>query len=110
MIPFLLVVLWFQAGAKGRLLENGLVPYPDIRHAVGLSVGTGKDNPCWVFQAEPSPKTGLDFYDSPNNRTNWDILSRNKDMLILRKGDQSMIISIIQFRRSRLISYLKTSD
>ena len=94
MVPLLTYALVLQAGAAGRLARTGVVPHPDARHAIGLAVGRGDANPQWLFALHAASATSLGFYELPEHREGWEILSRSEGMWILERGGRRMVVTL----------------
>ena len=104
LIPGVAYVLLQQRGAVDRLEKAGIAPLPGIRHAVGITAGQGVP-PAWVFAAEPEDE-GLSYYDDPHTRSGWALVERGPAMVVLRRGEQRMIISLSDAQRSSHVTYM----
>ena len=108
-IPLLIIVLWLQSGAKGRLARTGFVPHPSVEESVGISVGIGK-RPTWVFKFHASEKSIADFYRLEENREGWNLTNNNPLMMILKKDKTTMVIGVNKGLRSNTIIYMLTKE
>ena len=104
-IPFLTFALWTQTSEKNRLQETGVVPHPSIEHAVGMTISL-TEHPTWIFSVDPSLQTATDFYLDEDNRPGWDILSDDPEMLLLKRGEETMSISVSNTRGDASIIYM----
>lgn len=109
MIPFLIIVLWLQSGAKDRLARIGFVPHPSIEESVGISVGIGK-RPIWVFETHASEKSIADFYSVEKNREGWSLTNNNPVMMIFKKDKMTMVIGVAKEWTSSSIIYKLSED
>ena len=90
LIPVLVIVLYFQDGAKARLSETGFIPYPHITESVGIAFGTGK-NPTWIFKTRDL--SGIEkFYSDESNRPGWKLINSDPNLIIYQKGNKKMSI------------------
>ena len=108
MIPFLVYALWTQAGEKDRLQETDIVPHPDILHVVGLTVSL-TETPTWVFAVDSSLESATEFYSDENNRPGWAISSDDPEILMLKRNDETMTISVTNTRGDANIIYMLNS-
>jgi hypothetical protein len=109
LIPFLLIVLWLQWGAKDRLAETGILPHPSITEALGIAVGVGA-NPIWLFEVEASASAVADFYRATTNRPGWNLTTDTHILLILRRGSEKMVVGISEKQGSSTLSFQLTTD
>ncbi len=107
LIPLLAGVLWLQAGATARLAETGIAPHPTIKEAVGVTMGVGED-PTWVFEVEAPPEAIATFYRTADNRPGWDLISGDPSIMILKRGNETMVIGAHQSWTSRTLTYMLT--
>jgi hypothetical protein len=105
MVPLLVILLGWQAGAAERLARTGVVPHPDARHAIGLAVGRGGASPQWLFALDSAAGTGLGFYDLPEHRDGWEVVSRSEGMWILERGERRMVVTLAASGAGRSIGY-----
>ena len=85
--PIIIIVLWFQSGAKGRLQEKGFTPHPGLNSISGIATGTG-DSPTWVFSTDDSESSITEFYLQEHNRDGWSLVSDNQSLLLFEKGNE----------------------
>jgi len=102
MLPLLATVLGWQAGAAGRLARTGVVPHPDARHAIGLAVGRGDTSPQWLFALRAAAATDLGFYEPPEHRDGWEVVSRSEGMWIL---ERRLVVTLAASGAGRSIGY-----
>jgi hypothetical protein len=105
MVPLLVILLGWQAGAAERLARTGVVPHPDARHAIGLAVGRGDASPQWLFALDDAAGTGLGYYELPEHRDGWEIVSRSDGMWILERGERRMVVTLAASGAGRSIGY-----
>jgi Ca2+/Na+ antiporter len=91
LIPFLLFVLWNQSKAQERLCNIGVIPHPSIKHAVGMSTGTGID-PVWLFEVTASTDEIVDFYHRKSNVPDWELISKGSLVLVYKRGTKKLMI------------------
>lgn len=109
MIPFLVIVLWLQSGAKDRLAATGFVPHPSIKESVGITTGIG-NSPTWTFKTEESNKTIVDFYRLEKNRQGWKLTNDSPLIMIFEKDGKKMVIGVHKGWTSNTIIYKLTAQ
>jgi len=92
-VPILVTVLYYQAGAKDRLSTTGFPPHSSFESSVGVAAGTG-DNPIWMFSTELDKASIVDFYKQKQNHQGWELSSEDEKWLIFSKKNKNMRINI----------------
>jgi len=91
LIPLFAGILWFQNSAKERLMDTGIVPYPDIGETIGIAFGTG-DRPVWLFRTVTDKLSIGSFYTNENNRPGWNLTESGEQSAILINTENKMTI------------------
>lgn len=104
LIPAMLLVLWSQAGAVDRLAATGITPHPDIRSSIGAATGHGL-GPTWVFRMNDDFLDVKAFYETPGNRASWDLVADSASMVLLKRGETRMAITLSQSGRTPTLIY-----
>lgn len=102
--PVLIIVLYLQSGAGGRLLELDIVPHPALNHAIGIAVGIG-DEPVWLFESDLAAESILAFYRVPGNRPGWEIESDSRVMLVLTREHRELVVSAVDSWTNAVVSF-----
>lgn len=92
LIPLFTAMLWLQSGAKERLSNTGIVPYPELKETIGVAFGIG-EKPVWLFRTGEDNVNIRSFYSNENNRRGWKLLDINKQNVTLEKNGKKMIIT-----------------
>ena len=92
-VPILVTVLYYQAGAKDRLSATGFTPHSSFESSIGVAAGTG-DSPIWMFSTEFDKQAIIDFYKQEQNHKGWEVVSEDEKWLIFSKKDKNMRINI----------------
>ncbi len=92
-VPILATVLYYQAGAKDRLIAIGFTPHSSFSSSIGVGSGTGK-NPIWMFATELDREILIDFYKHEKNHKEWNLSQENDKWLIYTKDDKKMRLNI----------------
>jgi hypothetical protein len=92
LIPVLLYVLNQQRGAVGRLEQAGFSGPPVKVESVGFGNGIG-EKPTWLFEAEGEAMGILDFYRSPDSRSEWELTADGGQMLVFKRGGEAMTVT-----------------
>lgn len=92
-IPILVTVLYYQAGAKDRLNAIGFTPHSSFSSSVGVASGTG-ENPIWMFATESDKELLVDFYKHEKNYKEWKLSEENDEWLVYTKDNKKMRINI----------------
>ena len=108
LIPFLVYALWAQNGELERLHETGIIPHPLIHHSVGLTTVLTQ-TPTWVFAVDPSLESATEFYSSESNRRGWSFSNDDPEMLILKRNNETMTVSVTNTRGNASIIYMLSS-
>ena len=91
LVPVIIVSLWHQQQAEVRLTEIGLQAFPGFKSSSGIATGLG-ESPFWVFTVEGEPGDALAFYEKPENRGGWRIVSATSANLILERETEVLSI------------------
>ncbi len=92
-VPILVTVLYYQAGAKDRLSASGFPPHSSFGSSVGVAAGTG-ENPIWMFSTELEKQAIIDFYEQEQNHQGWKLEGEDEKWLTFVKNDKKMRINI----------------
>lgn len=106
MVPLLGFALGLQAGAAERLTRTGVTLHPDARHAIGLAVGRGDANPQWLFALATEAEGDLVFYERPEHRAGWEVVSRSEGMWILERDGRRMAVTVGDAGSASAIGYV----
>ncbi|MGE0484499.1 MAG: hypothetical protein AB7Q81_10195 [Gammaproteobacteria bacterium] len=93
LVPVLVLALWHQSQAKGRLQALGFAIAPALGASVGAAVGGG-DPPTWLFALEDDGRTLLDFYRARGNRPGWTLAAETPGRLVLERDGSRMSVQV----------------
>lgn len=105
LIPFLVIVLFQQAGDIENLAQTGFVPHPAITESVGL---TGEST--WVFEIDASENEVREFYRNAANTGNWQLTTDAGVMMIFSRDRQQMTIGYREGRDKNTVIYMLSAE
>jgi len=98
-----LAALGFFLGFVRRVRPLGWLPQATF--VFMLAVGRGDAGPQWLFALDGATATGLGFYEPPEHRVGWEVVSRSEGMWILERGERRMVVTLGGSGGARSIGY-----
>lgn len=71
----------------------------------GLRSDAAARAPQWLFALDAGAGTGLGFYERPEHREGWEVVSRSEGMWILERGERRMVVTLAASGAGRSIGY-----